>query len=172
MYVQSSEVSPIRSLIPVSIRRLPRSSSKRSGCRYHGNQIFHCDRADASAVRTRCCCDNHRHRHGTLTIRYLSDAVLFTLILFVLIFLFPLPDSEQKAEGKSEGLIASLKHTNFSFESIAMIVIGFTCTGTFQLWLNCAQNFAKENVRLGEPVHHADLLFRRYPDGARCHLHC
>ena len=42
-----------------------------------------------------------------------------------------------------------------------MILIGFTCTGTFQLWLNCAQNFAKENVRLGRSVHHADLLFRR-----------
>ncbi len=27
-----------------------------------------------------------------------------------------------------------------------MILIGFTCTGTFQLWLNCAQNFAKEVV--------------------------
>lgn len=72
-------------------------------------------------------------------------------VLFVLIFLFPLPDSEQKAEGKSEGLIASLKHTNFSFESIAMIVIGFTCTGTFQLWLNCAQNFAKENAGWANP---------------------
>ena len=72
-------------------------------------------------------------------------------VLFVLIFLFPLPDSEQKAEGKSEGLIASLKHTNLSFESIAMIVIGFTCTGTFQLWLNCAQNFAKENAGWANP---------------------
>ena len=49
-----------------------------------------------------------------------------------------------------------------------MIVIGFTCTGTFQLWLNCAE-LRKKNG-LGEPVHHADLLFRRYPDGARCHL--
>ena len=28
----------------------------------------------------------------------------------------------------------------------------------------------KRKCRLGEPVHHADLLFRRYPDGARCHL--
>ena len=68
------------------------------------------------------------------------------IVLFVLVFLFPLPDADQKASGKKEGLIDSLKHTHFSFESIAMILIGFTCTGTFQLWLNCAQNFAKENV--------------------------
>ncbi len=38
----------------------------------------------------------------------------------------------------------SMKETHFSIESIAMILIGFTCTGTFQLWLNCAQNFAKD----------------------------
>ena len=69
----------------------------------------------------------------------------------MLVFLFPLPDSDQKAAGKKEGLIASLKHTHFSFESIAMILIGFTCTGTFQLWLNCAQNFAKENVGWADP---------------------
>ena len=65
--------------------------------------------------------------------------------------LFPLPDTDQKAAGKKEGLIASLKHTHFSIESIAMILIGFTCTGTFQLWLNCAQNFAKENVGWADP---------------------
>ena len=47
-------------------------------------------------------------------------------------------------EKKKQGLIAGMKETHFSIESIAMILIGFTCTGTFQLWLNCAQNFAKD----------------------------
>lgn len=73
------------------------------------------------------------------------------IVLFVLVLLFPLPDGDAKAEGRKEGLIDSLKHTHFSFESIAMILIGFTCTGTFQLWLNCAQNFAKENVGWANP---------------------
>ena len=73
------------------------------------------------------------------------------IVLFVLVLLFPLPDGDAKAEGKKEGLIDSLKHTHFSLESIAMILIGFTCTGTFQLWLNCAQNFAKENVGWADP---------------------
>ena len=81
---------------------------------------------------------------------FIGCGILY-LALFVLVFLFPLPDSDQKAAGKKEGLIASLKHTHFSFESIAMILIGFTCTGTFQLWLNCAQNFAKENVGWADP---------------------
>ena len=51
------------------------------------------------------------------------------IVLLVLVMIFPLPDSDAKAEGKKEGLIASLKHTHFSVESIAMIIIGFTCTG-------------------------------------------
>ena len=72
-------------------------------------------------------------------------------VLLVLVMIFPLPDTDQKAAGKKEGLIDSLKHTHFSVESIAMILIGFTCTGTFQLWLNCAQNFAKENVGWADP---------------------
>ena len=73
------------------------------------------------------------------------------VVLLVLVMLFPLPDADQKAAGKKEGLIDSLKHTHFSIESVAMILIGFTCTGTFQLWLNCAQNFAKENVGWANP---------------------
>ena len=74
------------------------------------------------------------------------------VVLLVLVMLFPLPDADQKAAGKKEGLIDSLKHTHFSIESVAMILIGFTCTGTFQLWLNCAQNFAKENVGQSKPL--------------------
>ncbi len=73
------------------------------------------------------------------------------IILLVLILIFPLPDSDAKTEGKKEGLVAGLKHTHFSVESICMILIGFTCTGTFQLWLNCAQNFAKENAGWADP---------------------
>ena len=72
------------------------------------------------------------------------------LVLMGLILFFPLPDSDQKAE-KKEGLIEGIKKANFSAGSIAMILIGFTCTGTFQLWLNCAQNYAKDVVGWAEP---------------------
>jgi len=73
------------------------------------------------------------------------------LVLAVLIIFAPLPDADAAKAEKKEGLIESLKHTHFSIESIAMILIGFTCTGTFQLWLNCAQNFAKTNVGWENP---------------------
>lgn len=72
------------------------------------------------------------------------------IVLAVLILFAPLPDTDAKKE-KNEGLIESLKKTHFSIESVAMIIIGFTCTGTFQLWLNCAQNFAKEVVGWADP---------------------
>ena len=72
------------------------------------------------------------------------------IALAILIIFAPLPDADAKKE-KKEGLIESLKKTHFSIESVAMILIGFTCTGTFQLWLNCAQNFAKEVVGWTDP---------------------
>ncbi len=56
----------------------------------------------------------------------------------------PFPGSEKKEGAKSESFIESLKNANFTLESVALILIGFTCTATFQLWLNCAQTFAKE----------------------------
>ena len=73
------------------------------------------------------------------------------LVLMALILFFPLPDTDKKSEEKKESLLQSIKHANFSAGSIAMILIGFTCTGTFQLWLNCAQNFAKDVAGWAEP---------------------
>ncbi|MDD3402087.1 MAG: MFS transporter [Hespellia sp.] len=46
--------------------------------------------------------------------------------------------------GKQESFISNLKNAHFSVESVALILIGFTSTATFQLWLNCAQTFGKE----------------------------
>lgn len=73
------------------------------------------------------------------------------VVLAVLIIFCPMPDTDAKAGEEKKGLIASIKETHFSIESIAMILIGFTCTGTFQLWLNCAQNFAKDVAGWADP---------------------
>ena len=88
---------------------------------------------------------------GMVTYNKLFYAVgIAYLVLMALILFFPLPDTDKKAE-KKEGLLQSIKNAHFSAGSIAMILIGFTCTGTFQLWLNCAQNFAKDVVGWAEP---------------------
>ena len=85
------------------------------------------------------------------------------IVLLVLVMIFPLPDADQKAAGKKEGLIDSLKHTHFSIESVAMILIGFTCTSTFQLWLNCAQTFGTEIAKI--PSQNVSVMQTYYSAG-------
>lgn len=54
------------------------------------------------------------------------------------------PEAKVEKGEKAPGLIENIKHTKFTKESLALIAIGFTCTATFQLWLNCAQTFGTE----------------------------
>ena len=63
-------------------------------------------------------------------------------VLGVLAIFAPLPKVE--GVGKGESFLNNLKNAHFSLESVALILIGFTCTATFQLWLNCAQTFGTE----------------------------
>ena len=63
-------------------------------------------------------------------------------VLGVLAIFAPLPKVE--GVGKGESFLNNLKSAHFSVESVALILIGFTCTATFQLWLNCAQTFGTE----------------------------
>ncbi len=76
---------------------------------------------------------------------YLTLAIVAGIaiaVLGVLAIFAPFPTTAKS--GKSESFISSLKNANFSLESVALILIGFTSTATFQLWLNCAQTFGKE----------------------------
>ncbi len=63
-------------------------------------------------------------------------------VLGILAIFAPLPAASES--GKSESFINNLKNAHFSIESVALILIGFTSTATFQLWLNCAQTFGKD----------------------------
>lgn len=69
-------------------------------------------------------------------------AAIALAIIGLLVFKIPMPTNNQ-AKGKKTSLLDDIKTINFSKESIALIAIGFTCTATFQLWLNCAQEFGK-----------------------------
>ncbi len=71
------------------------------------------------------------------TATYPAVAVMGVLAIFA-----PLPAESES--GKSESFINNLKNAHFSLESVALILIGFTSTATFHLWLNCAQTFGKE----------------------------
>lgn len=63
-------------------------------------------------------------------------------VLGILAIFAPFPAASES--GKSESFIDNLKNAHFSIESVALILIGFTSTATFQLWLNCAQTFGKD----------------------------
>lgn len=73
----------------------------------------------------------------------IASAVMI-LIIGVLTIKIPMPPKVMAVNGKSESFLQSLKHAKFTVESVALIAIGFTCTATFQLWLNCAQKFGTE----------------------------
>lgn len=80
---------------------------------------------------------------------YISGIAI--LVIGVLLFFAPLPKQEKKETEKAPPLLDNIKSAHFSIESIALIVIGFTCTATFQLWLNCAQTFAKDIAGVQDP---------------------
>ncbi len=84
-------------------------------------------------------------------------------VIGVLAIFTPFPGSD-KSDEKGESFLESLKNANFTLESVACILIGFTCTATFQLWLNCAQTFAKEVA--GVAAESASIMQTYYSAGS------
>ena len=93
-------------------------------------------------------------------------------VLGILAIFAPLPKVE--GVGKGESFLNNLKNAHFSLESIALILIGFTCTATFQLWLNCAQTFGTEVA--GIPSESVSMMQTYYsagfPSNLSCNLSC
>ena len=141
-----------RKLLP-GYRNLPgscRDHLQSTGRCNYGNQILHfCIAQMLLTVRTWVQLSLQQQQELTSYNTLFYACGIAYLVLLVLVMLFPLPDADQKAAGKKEGLIDSLKHTHFSVESIAMILIGFTCTGTFQLWLELCTELCKRECWLG-----------------------
>lgn len=82
-------------------------------------------------------------------------------VLGVLAVFAPFPAASES--GKSESFLDNLKNAHFSIESIALILIGFTSTATFQLWLNCAQTFGTEVA--GIPSESVSMMQTYYSAG-------
>ncbi|MFT8350834.1 MFS transporter [Clostridium saccharoperbutylacetonicum] len=60
----------------------------------------------------------------------------------ILIAIAPFPPRNGNVDSKKDTPVKSEK-MKFTATSIAVICIGFTCTSTFQLWLNCNQELGK-----------------------------
>ena len=82
-------------------------------------------------------------------------------IMGILAICAPFPATSEA--GKSESFISNLKNAHFSIESIALILIGFTSTATFQLWLNCAQTFGTEIAKI--PSQNVSVMQTYYSAG-------
>jgi len=80
---------------------------------------------------------------------YICAAAL--ILLGVLAMVVKLPRAEQDETGEKPSFLKQLKQIKITVESTALIIIGFTCTATFQLWLNCAQTFGKDIAGMSDP---------------------
>lgn len=75
---------------------------------------------------------------------FMIGCAVALVVIGLLVTRIKLPEIKVEKGEKAPGLIENIKHTKFTKESVALIAIGFTCTATFQLWLNCAQTFGTE----------------------------
>ena len=75
---------------------------------------------------------------------FMIGCAVALVVIGLLVTRIKLPETNVEKGEKVPGLMENIKHTKFTKESVALIAIGFTCTATFQLWLNCAQTFGTE----------------------------
>lgn len=66
-------------------------------------------------------------------------------ILTVLTFIMPFPSQSEgdTASQEKKSFLQEIKGLHFTASSIALIIMGFTTTSTFQIWVNCNQEFGK-----------------------------
>lgn len=75
---------------------------------------------------------------------FMVGCAIVLVIIGLLVSRVKLPERKAENGKKAPSLMENIKSTKFTKESFALIAIGFTCTATFQLWLNCAQTFGVE----------------------------
>ena len=75
------------------------------------------------------------------TLFYLAAVLL--IVDAILIAIMPFPQMNSDANKQKGGAEVKKEKMKFTPASIAVILIGFTCTSTFQLWLNCNQELGK-----------------------------
>lgn len=79
------------------------------------------------------------------TTLFYAFPVLCAVIAVLTVFMpFPKNSAEiMAADGEKTSFLQSLKSLKFTPMSIALIIMGFTTTATFQIWVNCNQEYGK-----------------------------
>lgn len=70
-------------------------------------------------------------------------AAVALVVNAILIAIMPFPQINSNNKKENSGTEIKKEKMKFTATSIAVILIAFTCTSTFQLWLNCNQELAK-----------------------------
>lgn len=70
-------------------------------------------------------------------------AAVALVVNAILIAIMPFPQINSSNKKENSGTEIKKEKMKFTATSIAVILIAFTCTSTFQLWLNCNQELAK-----------------------------
>lgn len=76
------------------------------------------------------------------TLFYFFPIVCAVLAVLTLIMPFP-KQGGVSDKGEAPSFMESLKSLKFTASSIALIIMGFTTTATFQIWVNCNQEYGK-----------------------------
>lgn len=77
-----------------------------------------------------------------LTLFYVFPVLCAIIAILTLFLPFPQNNTCQKSESNTS-FLDSLKNLKFTSSSIALIIMGFTTTATFQIWVNCNQEYGK-----------------------------
>lgn len=99
---------------------------------------------------------------------YFGYSFIFCIILLIIngLFLIKLPFPDNKSAEKKNTESRSAVKSNFFIEGIALIIIGYTSTATFQIFLNINKAFGTEIVGLSETV--AGKIQSNYAVGSIC----
>lgn len=99
---------------------------------------------------------------------YFGYSFIFCIILLIIngLFLIKLPFPDNKSAEKKNTESSSAVKSNFFIEGIALIIIGYTSTATFQIFLNINKAFGTEIVGLSETA--AGKIQSNYAVGSIC----
>lgn len=78
--------------------------------------------------------------------------IALLLINGAILSFIPFPKVENKKEEKNNGVVEKEVKANFFIEGIAIILIGFTSTATFQIFLNINKSFALTVLNMSETM--------------------
>ena len=77
------------------------------------------------------------------TLFYFFPVVCAVIAVLTMIMPFPKQSGVAEKGDAQPSFLESLKSLKFTASSIALIIMGFTTTATFQIWVNCNQEYGK-----------------------------